>query len=93
MDHIDKAAKYVINAIDKYHLLARKLCPWTQLLITDETAKLSPPITKSKIRQIKRIVRLRNSARSTAPKPKVTKPLTPDTQIAIPIQTKAIEVL
>jgi hypothetical protein len=49
-DHIDIAAKIVVETIDSYHRLAQMIWPMTQPPPKDNNTKLHPPITKSDTR-------------------------------------------
>jgi hypothetical protein len=61
--HIDKAAKYGITMMNTYHKHAQTIWQMAQQTPPMEPQQLRPPITKSEIRQIHRLTKLRNSAR------------------------------
>ena len=92
-DQIDRAAKLVVDTIDGYHLLAQKIWPVAQPPTNDTTTNLHPSITKSDTRQLKRITRLRNTAKRMLPNPNTNTPPTTDPQHTKQTQTQASEVL
>jgi hypothetical protein len=63
-DQIDIAAKMVVEIIDSYHRLVQTIWPMAQPPPRDTNTKLHPPLTKSDTRQLKRITRLRNTAKT-----------------------------
>jgi hypothetical protein len=83
----------VVETIDGYHSLAQTIWPMAQLPPRDKNMKQRPPITKSDARQLKRITRLRNTAKSMLPKPKTDTPTTINSAHTIQTRTQASEVL
>jgi hypothetical protein len=59
--HIDKAAKLILNAIDKYHLLTQRLWPMTHISIMTDNKKNPPSCYIIVKKKIQRITHLRNS--------------------------------
>jgi hypothetical protein len=92
-DQIDIAAKMVVETIDSYHHLAQTIWLMAQPPPRDTNIRLHPPITKSDTRQLKRITRLRNTAKGILPKPKTNTPITTDSPHTIQTRTQASEVL
>ena len=64
-----------------------------QAPISETNTKLHPSITKADERQLKRIARLRNTAKRMIPYPKINKAPTADPQHTKQTQTQATEVL
>ena len=64
-----------------------------QLPTTEINTKLHPPITKLDTRHLKRITRLRNTAKHMLPNSKTNKPSITDPQHTRRTQTQATEVL
>ena len=60
---------------------------------SESNTQLYPPITKADTRQLKRITRLRNTAKRMIPNPKTNTPSTNDPQHIKQTQTQASEVL
>jgi len=82
-----------VEAIDGYHQLTQTIWPMAQPPTIDTTTKLHPPITKSDTRQLKRITRLRNTAKNLIPKPKTNATTATEPQQTKQTQTQASEVL
>jgi hypothetical protein len=83
----------VVETIDSHHRLAQTIRPMTQPPPKDTNTKLNPPITKSDTRQLKRITRLRNTAKNMLPKPNTDTPLTTNLRCTTQTRTQASEVL
>jgi len=83
----------IVETIDGYHRLSQTIWPVAQLPPKDTNTKLHPPITKSDTRQLKRITRLRNTAKSMLPKQTTDQPTKNNSAHTIQIRTQASEVL
>jgi hypothetical protein len=82
----------VVETIDSYHRLAQTIWPMTQPPPKDTNTKLHTPITKSDTRQLKRITRLRNTAKNMLPKPNTDTPNATNPQSTTQTRTQASEV-
>ena len=92
-DQIDIAARMVVETIDTYHQLAQNIWPISQPPQTTTNTKLHPPITKSDTRQLRRITRLRNTAKNMLPKPDTEAPPTTDPARNTKTRTQATKIL
>ena len=83
----------VIETLDAYHHLAQTIWPLTQPPQRDPNTKLHSPIRKSDTRQLKRITRLRNTAKNMLPKPNTDAPTTINTSHTTHTRTHATKIL
>jgi hypothetical protein len=91
-DHIDKAAKHVVDVIENYYLLVKQKWPMAQPSTTETNTKRHPYIPKSDTRRRKRTTRLKNTANRILPNIKTNNSSTTEPQHTTQTRIKAIEV-